>query len=192
MTHILGQSPDAPCPVCNLNPVGLVEIPVHPHLAECARCGVAYLVLDNEGDRLPRALCAVQPAYLPAMRTYYTETGRKLGPPPSVLDDPSLLDHERLARMRALDEWFQTRPEVLATPAAVVSWPFGSLTLVVAMRDEERTFQIVAPPGGLQQQPYIPIEPGELPVGTIVTISIPLVPVEPETTDTIRIPVGHA
>lgn len=177
--YLIGQSPDGPCPVCNVSPVPLVEIPVHPYLAECGRCGLTYVVRDDEGARFQKAVLALAPSYLEIFKAYFQETGRRVGPPPFLLEDSSLLDFERAARMKAVDEWLSHHPELVVGAAAPTSWPFVSLTLVATTVDGKPAFSIVAPPGGLASQPFIPIQPGGLPLGTIVTLQIPIKPGEP-------------
>lgn len=172
MTHILGQAPNEPCPVCNLNPVGLREIAADPTFAECARCGLTYLVRDETGAPINQAFPPVSHAFLDVFRRYWKETGRKLGPPPALLD-PNALDPELTERGRALDAWLADHPELVAGATAPESWPFVSVTLVVAELDGRPVFQIAQPPGGLTCQPIIPIQPTGLPIGTIVTLAIP-------------------
>lgn len=179
MTYLIGQAPDGPCPVCDIHPVALREVEGFPEIAECIRCAFAFTIRNLEGDRLPKAVPSVSSALAAVFRQYYEATGRKLGLPAIVLENPDELDPERAERSRALDEWLKARPGLLSGAMAPASWPFVSLTALRIEVDGRPTWQILAPPTAIPMQLLVPMSPENVPPGTLVTVSIPIDPVVP-------------
>ena len=179
MRYLIGQAPDEPCPVCNVSPVPLAEINGFPELAECGRCGFAFSIRNHEGDRLPKAVPSVADALAVVFRRYYEDTGRRVGLPAIAIENPEDLDPQQAERSRALDEWLKARPHLLAGAMAPASWPFVSMTALRINVDGRPTWQIIAPPATVPMQVLVPMAPENVPLGTLVTISIPLDPFEP-------------
>lgn len=178
MTFLIGQAPDEPCLVCDLSPVALRQVEGFPELAQCARCGFAYTVRNLEGDRLATAVPSVSHALASVFRQYYETTGHTLGLPAIILEDLDELDPDQLSRSRAMDEWLRGRPHLLAGAMAPASWPFVSLTALRAEIDGRPVWQVISPPNGIRAQLVVPFPPDCVPVGTIVTISIPIEPTD--------------
>lgn len=182
MTYLIGQAPEDSCPVCDVFPVPLRPVPGFAELAECGRCGFVFTIRDLEGNRLPMAVPTVASALAAVYRRFYRESGRRCGLPAAAIEDPTELDSEQRARIEAFDEWVGKRPHLLAGAMAPASWPYVSLTAVRVEVDGRPTWQIVAPPAVVPMALLVPVSAENLPLGSVITISIPIDPfaAEPE------------
>lgn len=176
MTYLIGQAPDAPCPVCDLHPVGLRQLDGFPELAECARCGFSFTVRNLEGARLAKAVPSVSSSLAVVFRQYYEQTGRKCGIPSLAIENPEELDPEQAARSRAFDEWLAARPHLLSGAMAPETWPFVSLTAIRIELEGRPQWQILTSPAVVPVPILVPMDPANIPAGTVVTISIPIDP----------------
>ena len=174
--YLIGQAPKFPCVVCSASPVPLQQVACFPQLAQCARCGMPYVIKDGEGNDYAQAQVAVSPGFQGLFQTYYRETGRRMGLPAFMLDAEAEMDPELLERTRAMDEWLHDHPELVAGAAAPQTYPYASVTVIVIELDGERGWSVLAPPSGLGADPMIPFSPDNLPLGTVVTVQIPLHP----------------
>ncbi len=176
--YLIGVAPKAPCPVCNVSPVPLREIQGFPELAECARCGLPYAVRTSEGNALPEAQLAVSMTVAGILKQYYCETGRKLG----LLGlpvDPVDLGPEHAARAREMDEWLQQHRHLLAAASASSSWPYVSVIGLRTEINDAPAWHIIGPPTNRPESIIFPVDPGPLPMGSVVVISVPFdAPVE--------------
>ncbi len=174
MVYLLGQAPAGPCAVCGLSPCALEAVIGIPQLATCARCALPYVIQSADGVPFKEAQLAVTGAFVGLFQRYYRETGRKLGLPAFMLDVQAELDPETLERTRAMDDWLNEHPHLVAAAAAPMTWPYASVTVEVVEIDGALGWHIKTPPGGLSADPMIPFRPDGLPPGTLVTIQIPL------------------
>lgn len=176
MPYLIGQTPRFPCVVCSASPVPLQQVPCFPQLAQCARCGMPYVIKNEQGDDYAQAQVAVSPGFQGLFQAYYRETGRRMGLPAFMLDAEVEMDAELLERTRAMDEWLHEHPELVAAAAAPQTYPYASVTVVVIEHDDGLGWSVLVPPSGLSADPMIPFSPDNLPIGTVVTIQIPIRP----------------
>lgn len=176
MAYLLGQAPAGPCAVCALSPVALEQVEGIPQLATCARCALPYVIMSADGVAFSEAQLSVSPGFVGLFQRYYRETGAKLGLPAFMLDVDAELDPMTLERTRAMDEWLNDHPELVTGAAAPQTYPYASVTVIVIEVDGERAWTVLATPSGRGSDSMIPFRPDNLPLGTVVTIQIPLHP----------------
>lgn len=169
MTFLIGSSPRTPCPVCDVSPVAFRPVDGQPQFAECARCGLWYVLPPRENPR-GEATCAVDPVMVSVFRTYFQLTGNRVGPPPgadAVLETLSPEDQERAARFR---DWVEANPDNVAAHLSP-RWSHLSFTAVVIEQDGANRWVIV---GATQVgNIMVPLDADAFPAGTIFTISVP-------------------
>lgn len=179
MAYLIGMAPPEPCPVCRLSPVGLEALEIMRGVARCARCGLAYEIEDLEGHRLPVARVIPSPGFVEIFRIYYQTTGRRIGVPAFIFGqgpglEPLTLPPELRAEAEALDDWLRERPHLVAGATAPRTWPYAGLTVMAIEVDGSPAWQVIVPPSGLVTEPMVPFSPHAIPIGTIVSILIPL------------------